>query len=111
MRIHILGIAVALGVSSGGMAIAQTATAPGAMSSVDSSAAEQAVGRWVYDAEGKAIGSVRANDGRTATIMMGSYFQPGSHEVSVPSQTLSIANGKVTIDPQIARALSLESRG
>ncbi len=65
-------------------------------------AASNAVGRWLYDLQGNTIGSVRAlsADGQTAEIMVGSYFQPGSHAASVASSALAIGGGWPRIWPK-----------
>jgi hypothetical protein len=72
------------------------------------SATARAVGHWLYDLHGNIIGSVRglADDGRTAVIMLGSYFQPGSHQMTVPIRALSLVDGKVTLQTETAEALS-----
>ena len=72
-------------------------------------ATEAAVGRWLYDPQGDLIGSVRAlaDSGQTAVIMIGSYFQPGSHEARVPVCKITVAtNGRVTVRREIIDALN-----
>ena len=70
--------------------------------------AARTVGHWLYDAQGNIIGSVRglANDGRTAVIMLGSYFQPGSHEARVPTGALSIVDGRATLQAEPTERLN-----
>jgi hypothetical protein len=60
--------------------------------------AADAVGHWLYDANGEVIGSVRgvSADG-TARVMIGSYLQPGSHEASVAARDLATVDGKVVL--------------
>ena len=98
--------------SISGAALAQTAYNSTASHAQVYSAASSAVGRWVYDLQGNIIGSVRSltDDGRTAIIMVGSYFQAGSHEARVPSENLSIVNGKVTLQAGTVQALNTVSR-
>ncbi len=66
-----------------------------------------AVGSWIYDNSGNIVGSLRSlsDDGRKATVMVGSYFQPGSHLMTVPSDVLQMANGRVTVGHDTATAL------
>lgn len=80
---------------AGGNGVNDFATDQAAAHSVTASA----VGHWVYDRQGNTIGSVRslAADGRTAVLMVGSYFEPGSHVASISSSALSIVNGKVIL--------------
>ncbi len=65
-------------------------------------------GRWLHDPQGRIIGSVRrlSPDGQTAEIMVGAYFQPGSHLATVPADALSVANGTVTLRTDTAVALA-----
>jgi len=42
--------------------------------------------------------------------MVGSYFQPGSHEAKVSSSMLSIIDGKVTLRPATVEALNTVAR-
>ena len=60
---------------------------------------ESLAGRWLHDPQGNVIGSVRgsADAGRTARLMIGSYFQPGSHEIRVPTDTLFVSKGVVML--------------
>jgi hypothetical protein len=105
-----LAAALALSVSSGAMA--QMTAHPTAPRAAAPSAATSAVGRWLYDTKGNKIGSVRflADDGQTAVIMIGSYFQPGSHEARVPAYALSLVDGKVTLHPETVEALNDRSQ-
>ena len=74
--------------------------------------AASAAGRWLYDAQGNTIGSVRglADGGRTAVIMVGSYFRPGSYEARVPASALSVVDGKVTLRTETIQALNAGPR-
>lgn len=38
--------------------------------------------------------------------MIGTYFQPGSHEARVPARALSLVNGKVTLQAETAKTLA-----
>ena len=108
-RLLDLGAALVLSVSSGAMAQTPPRHAP-RQSAVPSLAAD-AVGRWLYDAKGNIIGSVRtqADGGRTAVIMVGSYFEPGSHEARVPADALSLMDGKATLTAETTMALNARS--
>ena len=66
------------------------------------------VGKWVHNAQGQIIGGVRAvsSNGRTVEIMVGDYFQPGSHAKTVPASALSIASGNVTLQTGTVEALN-----
>lgn len=77
--------------------------APGERSSV--------AGRWLYDPRGHIIGSVRSitDDGRAATIIVGTYFQPGSYAARIPASALSFVNGRVTLQGETIQALSAGS--
>ncbi len=70
------------------------------------------VGRWLYDLKDNKIGSGRrlSGDGRTVEIMVGSYFQSGSHAATVPAAALSIVDGNVTLRTGTAEALNTVSR-
>jgi hypothetical protein len=96
---------------SGGTA-AQAAVVPAANQAAASFDASHAVGHWLHDPQGNTIGSVRAlsADGQTAEIMVGSYFQPGSHLASVPSSALAIVDGKVTLRSETVEALNIAPR-
>ena len=112
MNTRILSLAASLAMSIGGTALAQTAYNSPTNNAQVYSAASSAVGRWLYDLQGNTIGSVRSltDDGRTAVIMVGSYFQQGSHEARVPSADLSIVDGKVTLQAGTVQALNTVSR-
>ena len=108
-RILSIAASLAFSLSSGAMAqTAQTATSPAADRTAAYSVAANSVGRWLYDLRGNIIGSVRSvtDDGRTAVIMVGSYFQPGSHEARVPASALSVVNNKVTLGGETVEALN-----
>ncbi len=104
MNTRFLSLAAALALSVSGPAMAQAPVGPAATNAVASSA----VGHWIYDLQGNKIGSVRrlSSDGRTAEIMVGSYFQSGSHEATIPVTALSIVNGNVTLRTETAEALN-----
>ena len=93
---------VTLAASTGATA-QSVASSPAATPSVASVA-----GRWLHDSQGNVIGSVRgpADGGRTAVLVIGSYFRPGSHEIRVPASELSIADGQVTLRPEISEAMN-----
>lgn len=112
MNTRILSLAASLVMSISGTALAQTTYNSTTNHAQIYSVAASAVGRWVYDLQGNIIGSVRSltDDGRTAIIMVGSYFQQGSHEARVPSENLSIVNGKVTLQAGTVQALNTVSR-
>ena len=105
MNIRPLSLAAALALSFGVAGLAQaadpaqTAAAP---------AAAGAVGQWLRDPQGRIIGSVRSlsPDGQTANIMVGTYFQEGSHLATVPADALSVADGRVTLRADTAVALN-----
>ena len=96
MNTRLLSLIAALSFSIGGAALAQ----------------DNLTGRWLYDAQGNAIGSVRAltPDGRAAEIMVGFYFRPGSHATTVPAGALSIVDGKVMLRPETVQALNTVTR-
>lgn len=105
-RLLTLTAALALSISSGAMA--QIASGPTADRTAARSIAASAVGHWLYDQQGNKIGSVRSltDGGRTAVIMVGTYFEPGSREVRVPASTLSIVHGQVMLRPETVAALN-----
>ena len=108
-RILSIAAALAFSLSSGAMAQTdQTATNPATDHTAAYSVAASSVGRWLYDLRGNIVGSVRSvtDDGRTAVIMVGAYFQPGSHEARVPASALSVVNGKVTLRGETIEALN-----
>jgi len=108
MNIRFLSIAASLVLSVSSAAIAQAPVGPVSPYAVASSS----VGRWLYDIQGNKIGSVRrlSGDGRTVEIMVGSYFQAGSHAATVPATALSIVDGNVTLRTGTAEALNTVSR-
>ena len=72
-----------------------------------------AIGRWLYDPQGSKFGSVRAltNAGQSATIMVSSYFEPGSHEAVVPACEITVAaDGRVMLRRETVEALNGSSR-
>ena len=91
-----------------GAGLAQAQQFPGAGSAVAVSTAAKAVGHWLYDAQGNAIGSVRAlaDDGSCAVIMLGSYVRPGSHTVTVPARQLALVDGKITLRSDTVEAMN-----
>lgn len=107
MTTRILSLAASLMLAAA-TALAQPAlgptTDPAAAYAVDSNA----VGRWLYDLKGNKLGSVRSlsEDGQTAVVMVGSYFQPGSHLTAVPTSILSVVDGKVTLRDATVQALN-----
>lgn len=116
MNIRNLSLAALLGLSFGalslgGAALADQTVGPAmepAAASVAPSIASSAVGHWLYDPRGNIIGSVRSltNNGQTAVIMVGSYFQPGSHLDTVRASSLVLVNGKVTLRNESVQALN-----
>lgn len=112
MNTRILSLAASLAFTFGGAALAQPAASPAAGQAAVYSVASSAVGRWLYDLKGNRIGSVRKleDGGRTAVIMVGSYFQQGSHEARVPASTLSVVSGKTVLGGDTVEALNTVSR-
>ena len=113
MNTRLLGLAAALALSAGGAvlssgALAQEALARTPAETVAPGVAASAVGHWLYDAQGNSIGSIRglADGGRTALIMVGSYFRPGSYEAQVPASALSLVDGKVMLQTEMFQALN-----
>jgi hypothetical protein len=108
MNKRLLGMATVLAVSLGTGAVRDAAQAQ----TVSPSVASEAVGKWLYDAQGNTIGSVRSvdGDGRSATIMVGSYFRPGSYETRVPARAISTENGRVTLRNDVIQALNAGTR-
>ena len=88
--------------------MAQPAPGQASIEASSPSIAASAVGRWLYDAQGQIIGSVRriSDDGRVVTIIVGSYNQPGIYEARVPASALFIVNGRVTLRTETIDALS-----
>lgn len=112
MHTRLFCFAASLLLSIGGGAMAQTAANPDAGRAIASSPQSSAVGHWLYNSEGKIIGSVRSltDDGATAVIMVGSYYQPGSHEARISSSLLSVMDGKLTMRPASVEALNTAPR-
>ena len=112
MNTRILSLAASLAFTLGGAALAQPAASRATSQAAVYSAASSVVGRWLYDLKGNRIGSVRslADGGRTAVIMVGSYFQDGSHEARVPASALSTLNGKAVLHDDAVQSLNLASR-
>lgn len=107
-----LSLAASLMLAVGGGTAAQAAATLAANHVAAPFAASDAVGHWLHDLQGNTIGSVRAlsADGQIAEIMVGSYFQPGSHVASVPSSALSMVDGKVTLRSGTVDALNTAVR-
>ncbi len=108
---HILSVAAALAFVSTG-AMAQGAAGPTTSHAAASPVAADVVGHWIYDQQGNKLGSVRglADGGRTAVIMVGSYFQPGSHEARISAGALSVVDGNVTLRNETVQALNTVPR-
>ncbi len=106
MNIRFLSLITALAVSVSAGAMAQAVA--DATQSAPPAVAASTVGHWLYDARGHTIGSVRSLDanGRTAVIMVGAYFQNGSHLATVPASALSTVNGKITLRTDTVEALN-----
>lgn len=112
MRTNNIGVAAPLMLLAGSGVLSQASGASPVEHATTRSVAAGAVDKWVHDTRGAKIGSVcgLADGGRTAAIMVGSYFQPGSHEERVPTHTLSMVDGKVTLDAGTAQALNDDVR-
>ena len=112
MNIRILSLAGALALSISSGAMAQNAADSADSQAGTPFAAATAVGRWLHDPQGNIIGSVRAlaDGGRIAVIMVGSYFEPGSHEARVPARTLSLVDGKIILQAKTVEALNVRLR-
>lgn len=112
MNTRILSLAASLAFTLGGAALAQPAASTAGSQAAAYSVASSAVGRWLYDLKGNRIGSVRKleDGGRTAVVMVGSYFQDGSHEARVPASALSVADGRTVLRGDTALALNTASR-
>ena len=109
IRLFSLAAALALALGFGAAGLAQAADpAPAA----GAPAAASAVGQWLRDPQGRIIGSVRSlsPDGRTAEILVGTYFEGGSHVATIPADALSVANGRVTLRTDTAMALNTVRR-
>jgi hypothetical protein len=106
MTTRILSLAASLMLSAV-TALAQPALGP-TTDPAAYAAASSPVGRWLYDLKGNKVGSVRSlsEDGRTAVVMVGSYFQPGSHLTAVPTSALSVVDGKLTVRNETVEALN-----
>ena len=106
-----LSLAAAAFLALAGAAAAQPVPNPAA-APASTAAPALVVGRWLHDAQGNTIGSVRAlaDGGQSAVVMLGAYFQPGSHEVTVPARRLSVVDGKVTLQTETALALNAPAR-
>ncbi len=105
MDTHPLSLIAVLALSLGAASLAQAADPAQAATSP---AAASAVGHWLRDPQGRIIGSVRrlSPDGQTADIMVGAYFQIGSHFATIPADALSVTNGRVTLRTDTALALN-----
>ena len=105
MNIHRLSFAAALVLFLGAAGLAQAADPAQAAAAP---AAASAVGHWLRDPQGRIIGSVRnlSPDGLTAEIMVGAYFQIGSHLATIPADALLATNGRVTLRTDTAMALN-----
>lgn len=103
MNIPALSLAAVLTLGAGGSAWA------GALSDRPRTPDDRdAIGHWIYDASGNILGSVRGltDDGRTALVMVGAYFQPGSHLVAIPAdQLVTRPNGRVALRSETLMAL------
>jgi hypothetical protein len=112
MNTRYISLVASLILAVGSGAMAQTAVVRATDQAVAPFNAANAVGHWLHDLQGSTIGSVRAlsTDGQTAEIMVGSYFQPGSHVASVPSHALAIVGGKVTLRGETVDALNTAAR-
>ena len=112
MNTRMLSLIASVAFTFGGAALAQPAASPAAGQAVIYSVASSAVGRWLYDLKGQRIGSVRKleDGGRTAVIMVGSYFQIGSHEARVPASALSVVDGKAVLHDDTVQALNTVGR-
>jgi hypothetical protein len=97
MKTMLLATVVALGLAA---APVFAADSPAKISS-------DVVGSWIYDGSGQIVGSLcgLTDHGRKATVMVGSYFLPGSHLMTIPANLLQMANGRVTVLPDAAVAL------
>jgi len=111
MNKRMLSLAASIAFTFGGAALAQSVADPVAGQAAIYSVASSAVGRWLYDLKGHRIGSVRKleDGGRTAVIMVGSYFQIGSHKARVPASALSVVDGKAVLHDNTVQALNTAS--
>jgi hypothetical protein len=97
MKTMLLATAVVLGL----------ATAPAFAAEQSAHVTTNEVGSWIYDQSGQIVGSLRGltDHGHKATVLVGSYFLPGSHLVTVPTDVLRLGNGRVTVEQDAATAL------
>ena len=112
MNIGIIRVVATLTVVASSGALLQASSASTLEAAVTRSVAIGSVGKWLHDTQGTTIGSVRrlTDGGRTAMIIVGSYFQPGSHEERVPARMLSMVDGKVTLQTGTMQALNSERK-
>lgn len=112
MNTRILSLAASLAFTLGGAALAQPAASTVGGQAAAYSVASSAVGRWLYDLKGNRIGSIRKleDGGRTVVVMVGSYFQDGSHEARVPASALWVADGRTVLRGDTALALNTAGR-
>lgn len=113
MNVKLVFAVAVLSVSAGQVFAAERSDyAPSTHQAAAHPVTSSAVGHWVYDPQGNIIGSVRslAEDGRTAVIMVGSYFDPGSRTATVSTGALSTVNGKVTLRTETVEALNVAAQ-
>lgn len=70
------------------------AAAPAFAAEGSTKLSRDALGSWIYDNTGQIVGSLRSltDHGREATVMVGSYFVPGSHLMTIPAGLLEVVN-------------------
>lgn len=56
------------------------------------------VNSWVYDNQGKLIGSVKGFAGNDIVLQIGTFNTPGNHLVTVPAREISASNGRVILN-------------
>ena len=86
-----------------------TIAPPELNAAVSGCATKATIGNWLYDSQGNKFGSVRAltDRGRSAVIMVGSYFEPGSHEAKIPACEITVAaDGRATLHRETMEALN-----
>ena len=90
-----------------GLALAIAAVLGAATPALAQSAAQSAVGKWLYDANGEIVGSVQSvrDDGRTAIVQYGTILTPGNHLVAIPAEDVSMVGGRATLSTMTADAL------
>ena len=112
MNTRHLSLAGSLMLLVSGEALAQVAAVPAGKEAAAPFAASDAVGHWLYGPQGNIVGSVRkpSDDGQTVEIMVGSYFQIGSHAASIPSNALARVGGKVVLRSETVEALNTAAR-